>query len=85
MELNHVQFIPAKSAPSDAEDTAYFVFAEYTDSSWKDGHVESRFTGVIAQDGCGWSYYVDGEAITDSYPDRCDLFNLIKEDPCIQA
>lgn len=85
MELDTVRFVPAKSAPSDSEDTTYFVFADYTDPAWTDGYIEVKFAGVIAHDGCGWTYYVDGEPVTDSYPDRCDLFNYIKQDPCIQA
>lgn len=86
MNLDTVRFVPVKAAPSDSEDTTYFVFADYTDDSWhKDGYVDVRFAGVIAQDCCGWVYYVDGVPITDSYPDRCDLFNIIKKDPCVQA
>lgn len=70
-----VRFQPASPVPSDAENTTYFVFVTYDQG-------EEVFAGVVTQNGCGWSYWVDGEEITDTYADRCEVFQLVKNDPC---
>jgi hypothetical protein len=70
-----VRFVPADPAPASAENTTYFVFVTF-DQGFEE------FAGVIAQNGCGWSYWMDGEEITDTYVDRCELFQQVMEDPC---
>ena len=63
------EFIPNDSAPSDAERTQYNVF------------VNDEFIGYIARNWMDyWWFYVNGEKFGDGHVDRCDLFNLIKDD-----
>ena len=71
-----VRFQPACPVPSEAENTTYFVFVTFDNAD------EETFAGVITRNSIGWSYWVDGEEITDTYYDRCELFQLVMEDPC---
>jgi hypothetical protein len=76
----NITFKPASPVPSDAENTTYFVFIKYE----PDDEYEPC-AGVITKNGNGWAYYVDGTEMTDTYDDRCELFQLVKEDPLQQA
>ena len=80
MHNEEVIFKPIDSAPSMAEETTYNVFARHAASGVVFiGYVTKQLTTDV------WVYVVDGEIHSDGYADRCELFQLIKDDPEAQA
>ncbi len=65
-------FKPIISAPSEADNTAYFVYMSYGAKK------NSVCVGIIAKDLCGWVLYdTGGKQKTGSFSKRQDLFNFI--------
>lgn len=80
MNIEEVLFRPIDRAPSLAEETTYNVFTRHS-------AVGETFIGYVTKEkttDC-WVYIVDGTVHSDGYVDRCELFQLIKDDPEAQA